>query len=94
MSKLTTLIRNLCVGDQLSFDNGRIKLGLEEKSGRAARLRLTLAEEVLVDKPRVPSHDERIINQDSVRQSSKAAGTSAPRPEHCHHRLCNQCGSC
>lgn len=58
MTKLTTLIRNLRVGDQLSFDNGRIKLGLEDKSGRAARLRLTLAADVVVDKPRVAANDE------------------------------------
>lgn len=60
MSTLTTLIRNLRIGDQLSFDNGRIKLGLEDKSGRAARLRLTLAEDVVVDKPRTAANDAAV----------------------------------
>jgi len=64
MTKLTntTLIRMLRVGESLSFDQGRIKVELEEKSGRTARLRLTLGEAVVVDKPRTavnesdPSH--------------------------------------
>lgn len=59
MSSLTTLIRNLRVGDQLSLDGGRIKIGLEDKSGRSARLRLTLAEDVVVDKPRTAANDEQ-----------------------------------
>lgn len=50
-TSITTLIRNLRVGDKLSFDEGRITIALEDKSGRAARLRLTLADDVGVDKP-------------------------------------------
>jgi hypothetical protein len=53
----TTLIRMLRVGESLSFDQGRIKVELEEKSGRTARLRLTLGEAVVVDKPRVAGND-------------------------------------
>lgn len=47
----TNLIRNLRVGEPLSFDGGRIKVELEFRSGTAARLRLTLAEDVVFDKP-------------------------------------------
>lgn len=53
----TTLIRMLRVGESLSFDQGRIKIELEEKSGRTARLRLTLGETVVVDKPRTAFND-------------------------------------
>lgn len=53
----TTLIRMLRVGESLSFDQGRIKVELEEKSGRTARLRLTLGETVVVDKPRAAAND-------------------------------------
>ncbi len=59
MSKLSTLIRNLRVGERLSFDNGRIVLGLDGNSPKTARLRLTLHEDVVVDKPRVAANDER-----------------------------------
>lgn len=54
----TTLIRMLRVGESLSFDQGRIKVELEERSGRTARLRLTLGEAVVVDKPRSSANDE------------------------------------
>ncbi|QNK66081.1 hypothetical protein [Variovorax sp. PAMC26660] len=57
MTSSTTLIRMLRVGESLSFDQGRIKVELEEKSGRTARLRLTLGETVVVDKPRVAAND-------------------------------------
>jgi len=54
----TNLIRNLRVGEPLSFDGGRIKVELEFRSGTAARLRLTLAEDVVVDKPSVSAAAE------------------------------------
>lgn len=60
MTSSTTLIRNLRVGDRLSFDSGRITLALEDKSGRGARLRLTLAKDVVVDKPRVAANDQQL----------------------------------
>ena len=56
--KTTTLFRMLRVGERVSFDNGRITLSLEDKSGRTARLKLTLAQNVVVDKPRVAANDE------------------------------------
>jgi hypothetical protein len=56
----TTLIRMLRVGESLSFDQGRIKVELEEKSGRTARLRLTLGETVIVDKPREAANEKTL----------------------------------
>ncbi|MNL18135.1 hypothetical protein D3C87_1392670 [compost metagenome] len=55
----TTLIRMLRAGEVLSFDQGRIKVELVEKTGRTARLRLILGETVVVDKPRVAANDLR-----------------------------------
>jgi hypothetical protein len=60
----TTLIRMLRVGESLSFDQGRIKVELEEKSGRTARLRLTLWEKILVDKPMAEAND-RVMPKES-----------------------------
>ena len=54
----TTLIRQVAVGESISFDHGRIVLTVQEKSGRRSALRLTLAEDVVVDKPRVSANDE------------------------------------
>lgn len=54
----TTLIRMLRAGEVLSFDQGRIKVELVEKTGRTARLRLILGETVVVDKPRTASNDD------------------------------------
>ncbi|WP_213956338.1 hypothetical protein [Variovorax sp. dw_954] len=56
-TKLSTLIRNLRIGERLSFDNGRIVLGLDGNSPKTARLRLTLHEDVVVDKPREAAND-------------------------------------
>ena len=53
----STLIRKVTVGESLSFDGGRIVLVLEDKSGRRASLRLTLHEDVVVDKPRVAANE-------------------------------------
>lgn len=47
----TSLTRTLRVGDELSFDNGRIVIKLEEQSGKRARLNLKLDPEIKVDKP-------------------------------------------
>lgn len=57
--RLNTLIRNLKVGEHLSFDKGRIVLGLDGNTPKTARLRLTLHEDVVVDKPRVSANDEQ-----------------------------------
>lgn len=53
----TKLFRMLRVGDTLSFDQGRVKLRLEDKSGRTARLCLTLSEDVVIDKPRTAANE-------------------------------------
>lgn len=47
----STLKRNLRVGESVSFDNGRVVVTLEAKSGQSARLDLQLHESVKVDKP-------------------------------------------
>jgi hypothetical protein len=47
----TSLYRTLRVGDVLSFDNGRIVVKLENRSGRCARLNLQLDPDIKVDKP-------------------------------------------
>lgn len=60
----TNLFRMLRVGDTLSFDQGRVKLSLEDKSGRTARLRLTLHEDVVIDKPRIAANDEPVQVRD------------------------------
>ncbi|WP_017757596.1 hypothetical protein [Pseudacidovorax intermedius] len=58
-SKPTTiLIRDLRVGECVSFDGGRIKVCLREKSGRAARLQFEVPEAVGIDKPRQAANDE------------------------------------
>jgi hypothetical protein len=54
----TTLIRQVAVGESLSFDGGRIVLTVQEKSGRRSALKLTLAEDVVVDKPRIAANDD------------------------------------
>lgn len=56
----SNLCRKLSVGQSLSLDGGRIVVTLQEKSGRQAALRLTLAEDVVVDKPRVAANDPRL----------------------------------
>jgi hypothetical protein len=55
---VTTLIRNLRIGERLSFDGGRIVVGLDANFPKKAILRLTLAEDVVVDKPRTSANDE------------------------------------
>ncbi len=52
MSDKRVLTRNMRVGETLSFDNGRIVLRLEERTGRSsARIRCELSEDVVVAKP-------------------------------------------
>jgi len=50
------LIRQIAMGESLSFDQGRIRVTLQDKSGRRASLKLELAEDVTVDKPRQGGH--------------------------------------
>lgn len=57
-STTTTLVRDLRVGECVSFDGGRIKVFLREKSGRAARLQFEVPEAVGIDKPRQAANDE------------------------------------
>lgn len=54
----TSLTRQVAIGESLSFDGGRIVITVQEKSGRRAALKLVLAEDVIVDKPRVSANDE------------------------------------
>lgn len=49
-----SLSRTLRVGDAISFDNGRIVVRLEDKSGRRARLNLLIDPDIKVDKPPKP----------------------------------------
>lgn len=63
----TTLIRMLRAGEVLSFDQGRIKVELVEKTGRTARLRLILGETVVVDKPRAAANDESAAHPSTAR---------------------------
>lgn len=52
MSQKRVLTRNMRVGEELSFDGGRITLRLEERTGRSsARIRCELAADVVVVKP-------------------------------------------
>lgn len=53
----STLCRQIAVGQSVAFDNGRIVVTLQEKSGRRASLQLTLHDDVVVDKPRVAAND-------------------------------------
>ncbi len=66
----TNLFRMLRVGDTLSFDQGRVLLRLEDKSGRTARLCLTLHEDVVIDKPRVAGNDTAIERALPVKRAS------------------------
>jgi hypothetical protein len=56
---MTTLHRNIGIGDSLSFDGGRIIVTLQERTGRRAALRLVLAQDVQVDKPRNEANDPK-----------------------------------
>ena len=66
----TTLTRQVAVGESLSFDGGRIVLTVQEKSGRRSALKLTLAEDVVVDKPRVAANDESCAHRGIAIQKS------------------------
>jgi hypothetical protein len=47
----TSLTRALRVGESFSFDNGRVVVTLEEKSGQVARLNFKMDPRIQVDKP-------------------------------------------
>lgn len=47
----TTLVRSMCVQDELSFDNGRVVIRFDEWHGRKAVLLVRMDPEVKVDKP-------------------------------------------
>lgn len=52
MTGKRVLTRNMRVGETLTFDNGRIVLRLEERTGRSsARIRCELSDDVRVTKP-------------------------------------------
>ena len=52
MIKPRVLTRNMRVGEAITFDNGRIVLRLEERTGRStARIRCVLHADVVVNKP-------------------------------------------
>lgn len=50
---MTILRRELEAGETLSFDNGRVVITMEEKSGRKARLKIQISADIAVDKPRM-----------------------------------------
>lgn len=52
---------DLGVGDSLTFEDGRIVLTIEEKSGRRARLKVEMVEHLKVErKPRVQAPESRV----------------------------------
>lgn len=51
-------MRDVRVGECVSFDGGRVTVCLREKSGRAARLQFVVSDLVVVDKPRQAANDE------------------------------------
>lgn len=60
MSDKRVLTRNMRVGESLSFDNGRIVVRLEERTGRSsARIRCELSEDVVVAKPGAGPQDPK-----------------------------------
>lgn len=56
MAKMTILRRELEAGEQLSLDDGRVVITLEEKSGRKARFKVEIQPWVRVDKPNMASN--------------------------------------
>lgn len=62
MSTKRVLTRNLRVGETLTFDNGRIVVRLEERTGRSsARIRCELGDDVRVNKPGEPQDARRTL---------------------------------
>lgn len=52
MSNTRVLTRNMKVSETITFDNGRIVVRLEERTGRSsARIRFELSSDVVVTKP-------------------------------------------
>ncbi len=54
--KMTILRRELEAGESLSFDDGRVVITMEEKSGRKARLKIQIHSAIAVDKPRMAAN--------------------------------------
>ncbi len=50
MSEKNTWFGDIRVGEQVSIDNGAIKLRVEEKSGQRARIRLEFSRPTVVQK--------------------------------------------
>lgn len=48
---MTILRRELEAGESVSFDNGRVVITMEEKSGRKARLKIEIESTIRLDKP-------------------------------------------
>ncbi|GHC72669.1 hypothetical protein GCM10007320_08700 [Pseudorhodoferax aquiterrae] len=51
---MTTLHRHIAIGEQLSFDGGRIVVTMQNRTGRSASLRVDMHDDVRVDKPEAP----------------------------------------
>ena len=51
------LVRELCVGDRMSLDGGRVVLRVEARNGRRLGVVLSLHRDVIVDRPRVAAND-------------------------------------
>ena len=66
MTKTINLSRDLKVGECVSFDGGRLTVCLREKSGRSARLKFTVQETVVIDKPRHAANDETPLQPDAT----------------------------
>ncbi len=56
-----TLVRDLHYGEQISFENARIVVRVEERGGKRIRLHVRLNEDVVVDKPRVSANDASFL---------------------------------
>lgn len=64
---MTTLHRHIGIGEALSFDGGRIIVTIQERTGRRVALRLEMAQDVQVDKPRSEPRD-RPMGASKVRE--------------------------
>lgn len=54
-----SLIRNLKIGEKLTFDDGRIVIQMLERTGRSStRVVITVKEDVVINKP-----DERAVQR-------------------------------
>ena len=65
MSTKLVLTRNIWVGETLSFDNGRVVLRLQKRTGHnTSRVRFELDADVVVDKPKAHSESPKVIVAD------------------------------